>query len=197
MRRTPRTLAIIVVLLAGCGTSPPTTYYALAPADIPFEKAPDTAPILGIGPLRTPEYLERPQIVTRRENSRMNVDDYNRWVEPIADAQYRIIAVNVDALLSNTLVIAYPYGSLADYDYRMTGRINRFDMDYSGNTVLDILWSIQTPDGTIKVSPRRSQIRVAGGNPDDPGSIAFAMNECLEQFSREIASSFAETLDQQ
>ena len=186
------TAFLVVAGLAGCGTSPPSNYYTLSPADIPYSPDADGSIVLGIGPMRVPEYLERPQIVTRRGNQALKVDDFNRWAEPIGDVQYRIIASNVDALLKDVMVISYPYGRLADYHYRLVGRVDRFDMDLSGETVLQVHWGIAHADGSVAVRAQRSEYTSTGGDPDDPGSVAKAMNSCLEQFSRDIARQFAE-----
>ncbi len=182
------------LLLAACGTSPPSNFYTLSPADIPY--APDKvgSTILGIGPIRVPEYLERPQMVTRRANQRLKVDEFNRWAEPIGDVQYRIIAENVDALLDDVVAIAYPYGGLADYDYRLVARVSRFDMDLYGNTMLDVHWGISSTDGSHVVPATRSEYTASSGDPDNPGSVATAMNGVLEQFSRDIASRFGDWL---
>ena len=182
------------LLLAACGTSPPSNFYTLSPADIPYTQDKTGSIILGIGPIRVPEYLERPQIVTRRANQRLKVDDFNRWAEPIGDIQYRIIAANVDALLDDVIVVAYPYGRLADYNYRLVARVSRFDMDLYGNTVLDIHWAITKPDDSDVLPATRSTYSAGGGDPDDPGSVATAMNGVLEQFSRDVAMRFGDWL---
>ncbi len=188
-------LALTTILFLGaCGTSPPASYYTLSAPDIPYQQDKDGSITLGIGPIRVPEYLERGQIVTRRANESLKIDDFNRWAEPIADSQYRVIASTVDALLEDVVVIAYPYGRLADYDYRLVARIDRFDMDLAGETVLAVHWTITTVDGATVVPVRRARYTVSGGDVDDPGSVARAMNDCLEQFSRDIADRFASRL---
>lgn len=183
----PVLLVVAALSTTACGTSPPASYYTLDTAVIEYTKDADGAIVLGIGPIRVPEYLERSQIVTRRGNAELRVDDFNRWAEPVADSLHRILARNVDALLGNVIVIAYPYGRLADYDYRLVGNVDRFDMDAAGTTRLSLIWGVTAPDGEVLVSPRRREYVESGGNPDDPNAVAAAMSGCLEQFSREIA----------
>ncbi|MEE4162646.1 MAG: PqiC family protein [Woeseiaceae bacterium] len=186
----PALLAAIALSMTGCGTSPPSAYYTLDAADIEYSTDADGAIVLGIGPVRTPEYLERSQIVTRRDDAELKVDDFNRWAEPVADSLHRILAQNVDALLEDVVVISYPYGMFADYGYRLVGRVDRFDMDATGTTRLSLIWGISTPDGEIYVPPTRREYVESGGNPDDPNAVAAAMSRCLEQFSRDIAERF-------
>lgn len=190
------TLVALLVTLGACGTSPPSRYYALESAG--FESVADgpDSIVLGVGPIRVPEYLERPQIVTRRQNRELHIDDFNRWAEPVSQAQLAVLASNLDGLLENVIVLAYPYGRIADYDYRLVARVERFDMDASGSTVLNVQWSISDADGDPAVRPRRSRFATEGGDPDDPGSVAAGMSRCLTDFSREVAAAFSTMLEE-
>ncbi len=191
------TLALLAVLvsLGACGTSPPSRYYALESAGFDATGDGPDSLILGVGPIRVPEYLERPQIVTRRENRELHIDDFNRWAEPVGRAQLTVLASNLDGLLDNVIVLAYPYGRIADYDYRLVARVERFDMDASGSTVLEVQWSISDADGDPAVAPRRSRFVTDGGDPDDPGSVAAGMSRCLADFSRDVAAAISAMLD--
>ena len=72
----------LCLALAGCGSSPPVHYYRLDVTPETYVRDPEGAVVLGIGPLRIPDYLSRSQIVTRAGNSEMIIDDFNRWAEP-------------------------------------------------------------------------------------------------------------------
>ncbi len=185
-------LAILgsILLLGACGTSPPSAFYTLDEADFEYTRDAEASAILGIGPIRVPEYLERPQMVTRGDRSELVIDDFNRWAEPIVNAQHRIIASNVDALLDDVIVVAYPYSAVADYNAKLVGRIDRFDMNAAGTTRLDVFWAVASEDNTLLIQPRRSLYTVSGGSPADPNSVAEAMSNCLTQFSRDIADAF-------
>lgn len=180
---------LALCVLAGCGTSPPANFYTLDDAGFDFVADGETAVVLGIGPIRVPEYLERSQIVKRGTGSELLVDDFNRWAEPIGRAHHRIISQNVDALLDGVIVVGFPYGPVMTYDAKLVGRIGRFDMDTSGVTRLSVFWTIATVDGDVLVEPRRSEYTETAGDPTDPNSIASAMSNCLTQFSRDIAAA--------
>jgi uncharacterized lipoprotein YmbA len=187
-------LGFAALLLAACGTSPPSSFYTLDDAGYEFTPDQETAYVLGIGPIRVPEYLERPHIVTRGEGAELRVDDFDRWAEPISRAHHRIIALNVDALLDGVIVVGFPYGPVIEYDAKLVGRIARFDMDTTGTTRLAVFWTIASIDGDILVEPTRHEYIETGGDPDDPNSIATAMSACLTQFSQDIAAAMR-TLD--
>ncbi|TNF87013.1 MAG: hypothetical protein EP300_11870 [Gammaproteobacteria bacterium] len=84
--------AIVLLALAACSSSPPVRYYTLSPIDAEFAQDPDDAVMLGLGPFRTPDYLNRSQIVTRGANSEMQVDEFSRWSEPLATSLLRVVS---------------------------------------------------------------------------------------------------------
>jgi uncharacterized lipoprotein YmbA len=55
-------------------------YFALNPIDAEYCQDPDDAVILGLGPLRIPDYLDRSQIVTRNLDAEVQVIEFNREV---------------------------------------------------------------------------------------------------------------------
>jgi uncharacterized lipoprotein YmbA len=108
----PRNLVIaVIVLLAltACSSSPSVRYFSLNPIDTEFRQDPDDAVMLGLGPFRMPDYLNRSQIVTRGANSEMQVDEFSRWSEPLATSLLRIVSTDVDNLLPGLVVVVFPY----------------------------------------------------------------------------------------
>lgn len=182
-------LGFVTLQLTACGTSSPTSFYTLDDAGFDFTPDRETAYVLGIGPVRVPEYLERPHMVTRGKGAELRVDDFDRWAEPISQAHHRIIALNVDSLLDGIIVVGFPYGPVIDYDAKLVGRIGRFDMDTTGTTRLAVFWTIASIDGDVLVEPTRHEYVETGGDPDDPDSIATAMSACLTQFSQDVAAA--------
>lgn len=180
---------LLVMALGGCGSSPPVQYYDLEALEAGYMAAVDADKTVGVGPLRTPDYLSRAQIVTRRSDSTVVVDDFNRWVEPVDDAIYRIVSENLDSLVNDAVVVAFPYTHIADLDYQIIGRISRFDADQQGTAVLQIQWGIISSTDEFLVQPKRARYEVTAARPGDYPALARAMSEVLQQFSRDVAKS--------
>ena len=143
MFATARSITLCILLtatIAACGSSPPVQYYALSTAGGVGSTAQDGAATLGLGPLRMPEYLNRTQFVTRTSGTEMQVDEFNRWAEPLSPSMHRIVAANVDRLRDDLTVIAFPYDAVIRniVDYRLHGDVVRFDADNSGRVVLEV-----------------------------------------------------------
>jgi uncharacterized lipoprotein YmbA len=183
-------MVCLLILASACGSSAPVRYYSLEALESRFGEDVAGSPGMGLGPLRMPDYLTRSRIVTRRDNSEVVVDDFNRWVEPVDEAVYRIIAANVDSLLEDVIVVAFPYNHFADLDYQVIGRVDRFDTDEHGRVVLVAQWSIMTPNSEFVVAPRRIRYETQASDVTDYGAVAAAMSEALAEFSRDIAREF-------
>lgn len=187
-------LTLICVALASCGTSPPVRYFSLEPEEVPGTANEAHAVIVGLGPLRMPEYLKRTQMVTRGSGAEVEIHDYARWAEPVSKAMHRVVAADVDANLDGVVVVAYPYLESLPVDYVVLGQVDRFDSDASGRTLLQLQWTVLGPNHEALIPPRRAHYETRAATPGDPGAIARSMNQALEQFSRDVSGRLGDAL---
>jgi len=192
--QTPAVLVLVAV--GGCSSSPPVSYYDLEALETGYATDAETHLSVGVGPLRTPDYLSRSQIVTRRSDAIVVVDDFNRWVEPVDDAIYRVVAENLDSLIDDAVVVAFPYTHIADLDYQLVGRISRFDADADGTAVLEVQWGVIASRDAFVIQPKRVRYEAGAAQPGDVQSLARAMSEVLQQFSRDLAESLEAVMPQ-
>jgi uncharacterized lipoprotein YmbA len=190
MNRTVRyIITFCFLIIAGCGSSPGVRYYALETIGDRVAQDDEGSPIIAVGAFRMPEYLNRSQMVSRGPGAEIIVDEFNRWAEPLDDAIHRVLASNLDVLLESVVVVAYPPSAVLNIDYRLTGRIDRFNSGQDGLVVLDVQWGIADSTGTVRLFPRRVRFESQATRPDDPGSMAQAMSDVLAQFCRDIAAA--------
>jgi len=193
MLRKRRFHALVVALtlsaLGACGSSPPVRFYSLAPIDDAYVDDPADARVLGLGPLRMPEYLKRPQLVTRGEGAEILVNETTRWAEPLEAAMHRTLATNVDHLLDDVAVVGFPDTDTVGIDLRVVGRVLRFDVDRSGLAVLEVQWRFERDNGIDLGTPRRDRFEARSPGHDDTAADAAALNDTLAQFSRRIAEA--------
>ena len=188
-------LLMLSVFVVACGTSPPVQYYSLQPVEPVLENDAENSIIVRLGPLRIPEYLKRTQIVTRTDNAGVIVDDFSRWVEPLDQAMHSVVASNLDSLLSDVIVIAYPYITAIDFDYWILGGVSRFDADENGKVTLIVQWGLMDSKRNTILAPLRRQFEAQTTGSNDPGAIATAMSDVLNQFSHEIAEQLDTAID--
>ena len=184
-------IGLSLLAQAGCASSKPSRYYllsALSPAESAKE---DQGMSVGIGPIELPEYLDRPQIVTRGSQNRLYLGEFDRWAEPLEQNFARVLAENLAALLSTDDVVQYPWKRSARIDCQIIVTVSRFDATRGGDTFLHVRWSVRDSDGHTIVPPRTSRIAEPAGSPDYE-AIVQAGSRALEQLSRQIAGVLQE-----
>src|SRR5262249_57455732 len=108
----------IMLGLTGCtALAPrpdPSRYFTLAGLVQPEDtgtKEPATGAdaFLGIGPIKFPGYLDRPELVTRSSPNRFEVAENDRWAEPLEENFVRVLTRNLAALMKSDRIVTYPW----------------------------------------------------------------------------------------
>jgi uncharacterized lipoprotein YmbA len=180
---------LLALSVGGCGSSPPVHYYDLEALETGYVAERQGSLSVGVGPLRTPDHLDRSQIVTRGSDSRVIVDDFHRWIEPLGNRIHHVVSENLDNLLNDAVVVAFPYTHIADLDYQLVGRVSRFDADPDGTAVLEVQWGVIASRDEFVIRPKRARYQVRAAQRDDYQALTRAMSEVLQQFSRDVAES--------
>ena len=183
----------IALLLGACAASPPVQFYVLDTVPRTSGNT-DSDVTIGLGPMSFPDYLKRPQIVTRTAGSEMIIDEFQRWAEPVDRSFIRILAANVDDMLESAVVVVFPYSMNIRIDMRVIGRVFRFDTDTAGLAVLDVQWAAGDGTDNSIVEPRRSHYEARATDLQDYDAIVMALNETLDAFSRDVAAALKEHL---
>jgi hypothetical protein len=191
-RLIPRVILLCaMVQLSGCATTPMPHFYQLGiAADSQGVAANDAedGPLIGIGPIRLPGYLDRSQIVTRANATELNLSDSHRWAEPLQENFTRTLAEQLSQMLGTSTISIEPSRNRANLDLRIMVDVIRFDADRNGDVFLIAYWSVENLDDSMRFDQRKSTIHVQGGRgPDYPG-IVTGMSEAVYQLAREIAA---------
>ncbi len=65
--------------------------------------------IIAIGPVKIPEYLNRPQIVTQDKNGLLNFAQFDRWAEILDVGMARVIIRDLRVMLPGAKLEMFPY----------------------------------------------------------------------------------------
>jgi uncharacterized lipoprotein YmbA len=191
-RFTLATLALTIMLLAGCrGTSERSRFYKLS-AILSADEATKPAGkgvAIGIGPIKFPDHLDRPEIVTRTSRNALEIGEFDRWAGSLREDFSRVLTENLSVLLSTDYVFVFPWQKTVPIDYRVAVEVSRFDGERGKSATLIARWTV-IEEGKEKIlkSVRRSEItEPADGNSYE--AIVAAMSRTVEKFSREIAET--------
>jgi uncharacterized lipoprotein YmbA len=190
-RRATIAWALALPLLTACASSPPTSFYTLAslPAEtIAAAKLPTAT--VAIGPVALPDYLDRPQIVTRDSAYSVRLATFDNWAGPLADMLPRVLVEDLALRLPGDRVAGFPQVSGSSFDYRVAVDVLRFDVDTGGTAMLVANWQVYdrvAPRAVLVADATFTQPGIAG----DHQAGAAALSSTLAQLSDRIAADVA------
>ena len=186
---------LVMTLLGACGTSAPTRFYTLQTTEnISVAPGSSARLTIAVGPFRFAEYLDRTQIVSRRDDSQLEIAEFDRWASPLPATFQRTIAANLATALDSDRVLEYPTSMPLVSGYRVSGRVSRFDTDSAGRAVLEVQWGIRDSDGNQLRDPARSRYTSSSSGTSYDARIN-AQSQALADFSQDIAGAIIELQD--
>ena len=192
-----RILAILMlgalwVVHSGCASSPPSRFYLLSSLETPRPEMKPSADeqcfSIGIGPVKIPEYLNQPKIVTRGGANQLKLAEFDRWSEGLSGNMTRVLAENLSALLCTKAIAIFPWRGGIPLDYRIELDVQRFDGTLGGDVSLEAWWMILSGDGKTLLQSKRTSVNESAGGGDYE-SLVRAHSRTLEKLSREVAEA--------
>jgi uncharacterized lipoprotein YmbA len=180
---------LFLFIIAGCASTEPSRYYLLSPVSGGSESQRSSGTpcvSLIVGPVRLPEYTNRPQIVTRSSQNELYRAQFDLWAEPLSDTFSRVLAENLTRLLCTKNVSLFLWNSSAPVDYRVIIEVIRMDGTLGKEAVLEVWWHISSgKESKVLIS---KQSRFAEPVKDQNyESLVQAHSRALESLSRDIA----------
>jgi uncharacterized lipoprotein YmbA len=179
---------IILAAMMGCGSSKPSRYYLLSELKNQEQKSSFKQQLkIGIGPLRFPEYLQRPQIGFFMNENQLQYAEYDRWAEPLDENFMRVLTENLSELLDLDQVYMYPFIGAPQIDYQIIMDIRKFEMNERSQVVLTVQWEIVKAGDQQPLLTQRSTY-VQPVDSDNYISIVAGMSQAVERFSNDITN---------
>ena len=182
-------LSLVLLVLGGCGSTPPTRFYVLptlTDAPPPTSKGKRDLTI-GVGPVTLPPYLDRPQIVTRASRAKLDLAEFDQWAASLQDSVARVLAENLSLLIPTDRVVLHPWPRTTAIDYQVIVEVTQFDRTLGGEVVLVARWSI-TAANEQELMMRKARLSAPAGGQDYEATVT-AMSRALEALSRDIAAT--------
>jgi uncharacterized lipoprotein YmbA len=188
-------LWICLLGLGGCAGTKPAKFYTLNSLSAPGERSGAVSAERGIavavGPVAIPDYLDRPQILTRSGPRELKLAEFDRWAGSLEQDVSRVLTENLSGLLApdNVTVLrwggdAYPFPA----KYRVGVDMTRFEGTIGESVILAARWSVSREEDRKILSAHESIVkeRVEGQDYD---ALVEAMSRALTGLSREIAAA--------
>lgn len=194
-------LSVLALLatLVGCGTTQASRFYMLesmaGTPSLERIEAPDQDISVGLGPITFPDYLDRPQIVTRTQQNRVLVAEFDRWAGPLSGNVSRVLAEDLTLLLNTDNVVQYPWPASFEVTYQVMIDCYRFDGVLGDKALLEVQWSVVGKKGRKVLLLKRSAFAEPIGGASYEALVA-AQSRALGNLSREMALALKNLVEQ-
>lgn len=188
----------IVVAVGGTGCvglsrSPSARFFVLRPLAEPVPAGEANRGLVGVMPVRIPDHLERPQLVTWIAPGELHIDEFLRWGEPLDAGLLRTLSENLQALLPEYFVLRSPWPSRAAPTCRVVAELTTFGLQPDGGVLLEGRWALLPPAAERPLVTRSARLRrgplPAGPSGSNPTAQMDALSELIADLSREIAAA--------
>jgi len=179
-----------ILFLSGCigGETKPSSFYSLSATEAnQSENIVRSGGVsLRLGPFSFPDYLHRPNIITRSTDNKMVVNEFERWAGSLEDDFHRILGTNLGSLLETGAISVYPADSRLQAKYLAQGEIIAFEGYLGEKVILDVRWVVLDPvNDKAFVSKQSVIVETVGG--EGYAALVLAQSRAVGKLSREIA----------
>jgi hypothetical protein len=185
-------IGLCLLLLVGCASNAPSRYYVLSPLTGEGKVTPEESCVsVGMGPIKLPEYVNRPQIVTHTAPNEITLSYFDLWAEPLTDSVPRTLAENISRLICTREVSLYPWKPSRAPDYRVEVEVLHMDGTLGSTVSLEAWWNISSAgEKKLRVIQRSSYSEPVAGQDYD--ALVRAHSRALAALSRDIAAALKE-----
>ncbi|MFH0935826.1 MAG: PqiC family protein [Candidatus Omnitrophota bacterium] len=185
---------IFTLTLPGCisvPNSPTPRFYTLnAMEEIPpgekFNIPSDM--IIGVGPVKIPEYLNRPQIVTQDKDKMLAFAQFDRWGESLDIGLERLIAENLTAMLSGATLKMFPWNLAIPVSYQVIIEVLQLESELDKDLFFVVQWAVIENEKMVLI--KTSEFRRAI-DPHSYSGLARTLSAVCASLSNEIAGTLA------
>ena len=185
-------LSLILIGCVSIPNSPTPRFYALSTVDGKNEiKKINTVSdlIIGVGPVKIPEYQDRPQIVTITKEKTLQFAQFDRWGESLDVGVVRLIREDLTAMLPKAKLILYPWNPLIPVKYQVTVEVVQLDSELNGDMFFVVQWMIIDLPNSKTVMIKRSEFRQPI-IPQNYAGMAQTLSTACASLSGQIAEAF-------
>ena len=194
-------IACLIFSLSGCisvSNSPTSRFYALRTLDksqisqtldFPSDR------IIGVGPVKIPEFLNRPQIVTEDKNNMFTFAEFDRWGESLDSAINRLLNENLTFILPTASIEIYPWNLFIPVRYKVYIDVVQLKSRLDQDLYFVAQWSVIDLKAKKMALTKRSEFRQPI-KPHNYSGLAEALSSVCASLSNEIAQELVSLVNQ-
>jgi len=139
---------------------------------------------IGVGPVEIPRLINRPQIVSRKNDTEIKMAELHQWGGSHKEEIIQVIGDNLSSLLNTESIEQYPWKFSFKPSYQVRINIERFDGELGKNITLRARWRLIKNNKEILVKRTVINTTIQGASYND---YVKAQSQALKTFSRQIS----------
>ena len=189
-------MVVLTLLASGCmRNSGPVQFYMLnadsGVADTVRVSAAGQGPVIGLGPIRIPEYLNRPQMIVAVADNQYRLFEDHRWAERLDQNISLALFKALPRQLGTDRIVRFPWSQRQVVDYQVGIDILEFNVNASGQSRLIAQWFIKRKD--LPTIDKRSIYQFPASTTDQAVMVK-AQSQCLTKLGQEIAETLRQLM---
>ena len=190
---------MLVLFLSACMRSNKSVqFYRLnasaAMVDIIQEPELTNQALIGLGSIRIPDYLNRPQMVIAISDNQYQLSEEHRWAERLDENISLVLTKLLSSQLGSNRILRYPWSLRQAVDYQVSIDIIEFHIDALGQSRLIAQWLIKRKDQSI--FSRRFNYQVYASTTDYEIMVS-AQSACLTKWGQDIAVTLKQLIKEE
>jgi uncharacterized protein len=177
-------ITLVAAMAAGCASAPSRFYTLTSTATA--DGTPAVPCTVTVDPVSVPAVVDQPQLTVQVAPNRVELNEFDRWAEPLSDDIASVIAGDLAVLLGTPQVATVP---LANFDpaYRVTIAIQRFESVPGKSVLVEALWVVHRSAGGASQSGHTVASEPVSGKGFE--ALAAAHSRALAKVSGDIAAA--------
>ena len=172
-----------LLLLAGCSwSSPSANFYTLSALATPAVSSSKLS--VGVALTEFPDALDRPQIMLRTSENRLEIQELDRWAGPLGHQFLLALTENLVNLTGSQRIAPAPWEPGSAPDRRLSLAILQFDGVPGGTALLRVRWALADAEGKLLLTRTSTLEEPAGGAIE---SLVAAQSRLVARLAEEIA----------
>ncbi|MFH1061924.1 MAG: PqiC family protein [Candidatus Omnitrophota bacterium] len=192
-------IAFFCLVLSGCALIPATPtprFYVLTSSENLAGKEMNISSdiFIGVGPIKIPEYQNRPQMVIQDKEKMIKFAQFDRWGESLDIGMERVIGEDLSGIIPEARIVLYPWNQSIEVKYQVVVEIIQLDSELDKDLFLAAQWMVIDTKDSKTIMLKRSEFRQPI-IPHNYSGLAKTLSIACASLSKEIAGELEPILN--
>jgi len=147
--------------------------------------------VIGLGPIRIPEYLNRPQMIVAVSDNQYRLFEDHRWAERLDQNISLALFKALPRQLGTDRIVRFPWSQRQVIDYQVGIDILEFNVNASGQSRLIAQWFVKRKE--LPAIDKRSVYQFPASTTDQAVMVK-AQSQCLTKLGQEISATLRQLM---